>query len=419
MTGGPPEPGSLSRRRFLTGGAAAVGGAAAAGAGFALGRATVPPPPEPVPPPQDAVGRAVEPFHGTHQAGVATAPQAVGVFVALDLVPGTDRAALVRLMRLWTTDAERLTQGQATLADGEPELATAPARLTMTVGYGPGLFDAAGLAEAKPAWLAPLPPFTIDRLEDRWSGGDLLLHVAGDDPLTVAHAQRMALRSAQPFATVRWVQRGFVRGAGVVPAGTTPRNLMGQVDGTANPPAEDFDDVVWVGAGAGTPAWLEGGTGMVLRRIRMLLHTWDALDRGQKEQVIGRRLDTGAPLTGVAERDTPDFEAVGPDGLLVIPDFAHIRLAHASSPAAGAAPGPRILRRPFSYDDGLLPDGTADLGLLFAAYAADIGTQLVPIQQRLAEADLLNTWTTPVGSAVFALPPGTQPGGWIGQTLLG
>jgi dye decolorizing peroxidase len=350
---------------------------------------------------------------------VATAPQAVGVFVALDLAPGTDRAALVRLMRLWTTDAERLTQGHPTLADGEPELATTPARLTMTVGYGPGLFDAAGLVQARPAWLAPLPPFTVDRLEDRWSGGDLLLHVGGDDPLTVAHAQRMALRSAQPFATVRWVQRGFVRGAGVVPAGTTPRNLMGQVDGTANPPAEDLDDVVWVGAGTGTPAWLEGGTGMVLRRIRMLLHTWDALDRGQKEQVIGRRLDTGAPLTGTAERDAPDFEAVGPDGLPVIPAFAHIRIAHASSAAPGASAGPRILRRPFSYDDGMLPDGTADLGLLFAAYAADIGAQLVPIQRRLAEQDLLNTWTTPVGSAVFALPPGTQPGGWLGETLLG
>jgi dye decolorizing peroxidase len=419
VTGTPAEPGSLSRRRFLTGGAAAVGGVAAAGAGFAVGRASAPVPPPPPPPPADAVGRAVEPFHGPHQAGVATGVQAVGVFVALDLAPGTDRDALVRLMRLWTTDAERLTQGRPTLADTQPELATAPARLTMTVGYGPGVFDAAGLADQRPAWLAPLPPFGIDRLEDRWSGGDLLLHLAGDDPMAVAHAQRMALRSAAAFAGVRWVQSGFVRGAGVAASGTTPRNLMGQVDGTANPPPEDFDGVVWVGPGTGAPAWLQGGTGMVLRRIRMLLDTWDALDRGQREQVIGRRLDTGAPLTGTAERDPPDFEAVGPDGLLVIPEFAHIRLANATSSAPDAPTGTRILRRPFSYDDGVLPDGSPDVGLLFAAYAADIGAQFVPIQQRLAEQDLLNTWTTPVGSAVFALPPGTEPGGWIGEPLLG
>ncbi len=416
--GTPAEAGGLSRRRFLTGGAAAVGGVAAAGAGFAVGRASVPDPSAPPPPPADAVGRAVEPFHGAHQAGVATAVQAVGVFVAFDLPPTTDRETLVRLMRLWTTDAERLTQGRPTLADTQPQLATAPARLTMTVGYGPGLFDAAGLVDQRPDWLAPLPPFEIDRLEDRWSGGDLLLHLASDDPLTVAHAQRMALRSAASFATVRWVQRGFVRGAGVDPPGTTPRNLMGQVDGTANPPPDDLDDVVWVGAGSG-PGWLEGGTGMVLRRIRMQLDTWDALDRGQQEQVIGRRLDTGAPLTGTEERDPPDFDAVGPDGLLVIPEFAHIRLAHAPSGASAPPSGTRILRRPFSYDDGVLADGSPDVGLLFAAYAADVRAQFVPIQRRLAEQDLLNTWTTPVGSAVFAVPPGCAPGEYLGQALLG
>jgi dye decolorizing peroxidase len=346
---------------------------------------------------------------------VVTPLQAVGVFVALDLLPGVGRAELVRLMRLWTTDAERLTQGQPTLADSEPELAEAPARLTVTVGFGPGLLEAAGVGDQRPDWLAPLPPFPVDRLEDRWSGGDLLVLVAGDDPLGVAHARRMVLRSAAPFATVRWVQSGFTRGAGVVPQGTTARNLMGQVDGTANPTGRDRDAVVWVRAGDGAPDWLEGGTGLVLRRIRMLLHTWDALDRDQKEQVIGRRLDSGAPLTGSVETDAPDFAAVGPDGLLVIPEFAHIRLAHAGTNGTDA----RILRRPFSYDDGVLADGTADAGLLFAAYAANVATQVVPLQQKLAEADLLNTWTVPVGSAVFAVPPGCEPGGWLGETLLG
>jgi dye decolorizing peroxidase len=357
---------------------------------------------------------AVEAFHGPHQAGVLTAPQALGVFVALDLLPGTGREGLVRLLRLWTTDAERLTQGQPTLADSEPELAAAPARLTVTVGFGPRVLEAAGLGDQRPGWLAPLPPFAVDRLEERWSGGDLLLLVGGDDPLAVAHARRMLVRSASSFAGVRWVQSGFTRGAGVMPAGTTPRNLMGQVDGTANPTGEQRDEVVWAAPGDGNPAWLHGGTGLVLRRIRMLLHTWDSLDRGQKEQVIGRRLDTGAPLTGTVETDAPDFEAVGRDGLLVIPEFAHIRLAH-----AGTGSPLRILRRPWSYDDGVLPDGTADAGLLFAAYAADPASQLVPLQQRLADADLLNTWTVPVGSAVFAVPPGCRAGGWLGETLLG
>ena len=78
----------------------------------------------------------------------------------------------------------------------------------------------------------------------------------------------------------------------------------------------------------------------------------------------------------------------------------------------------RIFRRAYNYDDGLSEDGVADSGLLFASYQADVDRQFLPIQRRLAEADLLNDWTTPIGSAVFAIPPGCREGGWIGETLL-
>jgi dye decolorizing peroxidase len=43
--------------------------------------------------------------------------------------------------------------------------------------------------------------------------------------------------------------------------------------------------------------------------------------------------------------------------------------------------------------------------------------QFVPVQQRLADLDLLNEWTTPIGSTVFAMPPGTESGEFIGATL--
>jgi dye decolorizing peroxidase len=71
-----------------------------------------------------------------------------------------------------------------------------------------------------------------------------------------------------------------------------------------------------------------------------------------------------------------------------------------------------------NYDDGIHADGRTNAGLLFAAYMANIETQYVPVQQRLSDLDLLNTWTTPLGSAVFALPPGCQAGGYIGEGLL-
>ena len=60
-----------------------------------------------------------------------------------------------------------------------------------------------------------------------------------------------------------------------------------------------------------------------------------------------------------------------------------------------------------------------DAGLMFASYQADIERQYKPIQKRLAEGDLLNEWTFPVGSTVWAIPPGASEGGYIGETLFG
>ncbi|GAA2868419.1 Dyp-type peroxidase [Streptosporangium fragile] len=356
-------------------------------------------------------GAATEPFHGAHQAGIATTPQTHGVFVGLDLLPGTGREAIARMMRLLTDDARRLTQGRPALADTEPELAALPSRLTVTFGFGPGLFAAAELEDRRPEAVAPLPPFAIDRLRKEWSGGDLLLQICADDALTLAHALRMTVKDARSFARVRWTQRGFRRSPQTQAPGLTQRNVMGQLDGTVNPRpgTPDFDRAVWVSDG---PEWLRGGTTLVLRRIRAEMETWDAADTVAKEFTVGRRLDTGAPLTGQHEHDEPDFGKLDAVGFPVISEQAHIRRARVTDP------GMRIYRRVYNYDEGLTERGHADSGLLFASYQADIARQFIPVQRRLAEADLLNEWTTPIGSAVFAVPPGCSADGWIGETLL-
>ena len=391
-----PSSGPWSRRRFLTVGAAGLGGAAVAATGLTLAQREQETP-------SATTAPAPVAFRGVHQAGIATPQQQAAVFAAFDLpasaTAAATRDALGRLMRLWTDDIERLMEGRAPLGDTEPELAAQPAGLTATVGLGPRVFEALGRPDARPPGLVDLPAFGIDRLEERWSGGDVLLLIGSDDRMAVAHALRVLTKDARPFAAPRWVQRGFL------PSGEgTPRNLMGQVDGTANPTEAQFDAAVWASQG---PAWHIGGTTLVLRRIRMDLDGWDLMGRPEREQVIGRRLDNGAPLTGGSERDAPDLDALGPGGLPVIPSFAHIRL---SAPGDGV---PRMLRRGYSYDDG-----PGDSGLLFAAYQADIGTQFLPVQQRLAQHDLLNRWTTPMGSAVFALAPGCPPGRWLCDTLV-
>lgn len=403
----------LSRRHLLLGGAAAgVGAASAVGIDLATRPARIPPQTAPVASgtaaPADGTGTVA--FYGAHQAGVETRPQASVTLIALDLLAGTDAAALRRMMRVLTHDAARLTQGVAALADAEPELAVAPARLTVTFGFGPGLVARAG--GTVPSWLRPLPAFGIDRLDAAWNDGDLLLQIAADDPVTVAHATRMLLKDSRSFTTVRWRQTGFRRSPAAEKPGTTMRNLFGQVDGTVNLLAgtDDFESLVW--GDADNPAWLHGGTGFVLRRIRMNLDKWDGLDRAGREASVGRTLATGAPLTGSQETDEPDFAATTAIGFPVIPEFSHLRRARSENTAQ------RILRRGYNYDDTPARGSVSESGLLFVAFQADVDAQFVPIQRRLDELDLLNQWTTPIGSAVFAIPPGCGPDGYIGDTLL-
>ena len=406
--GNTPTPGSgLRRRDRLVGGAAAgVGALGAAGAQLA-GTAA---PRMQVASEDGANGARTVPFYADRQAGVGTAAQAHGVFVALDLKTGTTPERLKSLLKLLSDDAANLTQGKPALADTEGELAVRPARLTVTFGFGPGLFRVLG-PERVQAGPLDLPAFSIDKLVPELSGGDLLLQICADDPLTVAHAQRMLLKDSRSFTTVRWVQSGFRRAYGTEQSGTTMRNLFGQVDGTSNPApgSAEFERVVY--GDDSMPAWTPNGTSLVIRRISMNLDKWDELDKSGREEAVGRRLANGAPLTGKSEHDEPDFAAVTPVGFPVIADFSHLRRARPEDSSQ------RIFRRAFNYDSVPGPGGVSDSGLIFASYQADVQRQFVPIQRRLDELDLLNLWTTPVGSAVFAIPPGCAPGGFVGDGL--
>lgn len=349
-------------------------------------------------------------FHGAHQAGIVTTPQAHGLFIAFDLTETADRGAIESILRLWTADASRLTAGRPALADTEPDLAGGPAGLTVTVGFGPRLFTIGGVESAKPTSLRALPNFKIDSLESRWSGGDLLLQICGDDLTSCTHAARVLTKNVRRLARIRWSQRGYRYARGSQPRGTTMRNIMGQLDGTANPAVDEAGDLIW--DDGGEHAWFAGGTTVVIRRIRAELDTWDEIDRAGRELAIGRRIGTGAPLTGTAEHDEPDFAATV-NGITVIPANAHIARAHHRNSRE------RFLRRAYNYDDPPIDDSVSNSGLIFTAYQRDIAEQFLPVQQRLAEADALNTWTTPVGSAVFAIPPGVAPGHYIGHTLFG
>ncbi|WP_351230652.1 iron uptake transporter deferrochelatase/peroxidase subunit [Streptomyces sp. NPDC002133] len=403
----------ISRRRLLgTVGAAGATGLVLGAAGGAGVRAAVADEPATA---LTTVGSAAESFHGDHQAGITTATQSRGHLIAFDLAHGAGLKEAVALMRRWSATASRLMAGEPA-GDGDTGVAldAGPSLLTITFGFGRTFFDRTGLAAQRPAELDPLPAFSSDQLDPRRSNGDLWVQIGANDALVAFHALRAIQKDAGEAARVRWQMNGFNRSPGATAQPMTARNLMGQIDGTRNPkPSEpDFDRRIFVPA-TGQPAWMAGGSYAVVRRIRMLLDDWEQLSLTQQERVIGRRKSDGAPLTGGSETTELDLDRTGPDGKLIIPDNAHARIS-APEQNGGAA----MLRRPYSFHDGIAGDGTPDAGLLFICWQADPLKGFVPVQRKLDRGDALSTFIRHEASGLFAVPGGPRKGEYVGQRLL-
>lgn len=376
----------------------------------------------------DASAETRIPFYGPHQAGIAT-PAPEFLSLATFDVESDSLDQLRELLQGWTAAAASLTRGERYEPAGASEAAAptdpgeavglGPAALTLTFGFGPsvlgaGRSDRLGLGGRRPAALKPLPPFKGDSLDSPLSDGDLCVQACAEDPQVAFHAIHVLTRIASGTASLRWVQEGFGRTASTSRDQPTPRNLMGFKDGTSNIRGEDaeaMDEHVWVQPGDG-PAWMEGGSYLVARRIKILLDVWDETSLEGQERAIGRKKVSGAPLGAGDEFDQLDLEARR-GGEPVIAADAHVRL---SSPEENS--GIRILRRGYSFSEPPEPgSGQLDAGLFFISFQRDPHRQFVPLQRRLAELDALNRHILHTGSALFACPPGVEPGGFIGEGL--
>lgn len=344
------------------------------------------------------------------QSGVTTWPGGHAHWVGFDLPGRARRDDLRRALVLLDEAGRRFVTGRLPLPDVATELAADPGAVAIAVGVGPAVFDLPGMRATPPDGFAPVPKLAIDRFEKPWGQSDLMVQVDADNPLTVSHVATQLVLALKGTATPRWQQCGFHAGARPGDRGIT-RNLFGQLDGQEQPDVAGADsDRVWNPASARTP-WLEGTTSMVIRRIRMDVDVWQSLDRTAQENAVGRRLSDGAPLTGGSPADPVDLDAKDSLGFTVVNPAAHVARARRTTPEE------RILRRPYNYETPR-DDGTSDRGLVFVAFCANVARQYVPIQRRLAEADLLNRWTTPIGSAVYLLPAAPRPGQYLAQTLL-
>ncbi len=411
----------VTRRQLIAaGGGGALG--LALGGGYAFGHS------------QGAHGQRSDqqdtvPFHGAHQAGIATPAQDRLVFGAFDLTAET-AGELRELLRAWTAAALAMTAGrtvgaipgppQAPPVDTGEAVGLPASQLTITFGLGASVFvrdgnDRYGLADRRPALLTPLGPLPGEQLEAQISDGDICVQACANDPQVAFHAVRNLARLGRGAAVLRWAQLGFGRTSSTTSEQVTLRNLQGFKDGTNNlhgDDAQQMREFVWIGPQE-PQRWFRDGTYMVTRRIRMFIEAWDRDELSDQERVIGRFKASGAPLTGHHEHDTVDLRARSADGELVIPASAHIRLAAPSSNG-----GQRILRRGYSFTDGIDPiTGELDAGLFFICFQRDPHRQFAAIQRRLGASDGLDEYIQHRSSALFAIPAGVRPGGFIAQEL--
>ena len=424
-----PEAPAPARRSFLRGlaggvaGGVIAGGAAGAAAGYAY-RGT------PADPAAAANEASVDgllppvPFHGKYQAGIVPKPSRATAVVSFNAT-AESRADLVDLFQTVTDRARFLTAGGTppVVGIGGPPSdsgvlgpTVTPNGLTVTFGVGSTLFDGRyGLASRQPAHLVPMPSFPNDNLDQAQCGGDLILQLSAGNSDTVVHALRDIAKNTRGGMQANWRIDGFASPAR--PSGTVPRNLLGFMDGIANPSVTSrttMDSLVWVEPGAARePAWTADGSYFVVRLIRMFVEFWDRVDVGEQETMIGRRRPSGFPLDGNSIFATPDY-ANDPTGD-VVPLTAHIRLANPRTPQTAPS---QILRRGWNYDRGIDEVGNLDMGLIFTCFQQDIERQFAAVQTRLVGEPLVDYISPFGGGYFFALPGVTGPSDYYGRAML-
>jgi deferrochelatase/peroxidase EfeB len=363
-------------------------------------------------------------FYGEHQSGITTPPQGHLAFATFEVVTSR-RHELQSLLAEWGDAAKRFMAGLslATTYDASfpPEdtgeaVGLGAARLSVTFGYGPSLFDHRfGLRSRRPAVLYDLPPFHGDDLQPAFTGGDLCIQACADDPQVAFHAVRNLAQLGSGVVVMKSLQLGSGRTSATGADQGSTRNLLGFRDGTNNIRANDRNLLKkWVFVHRDDDQrWMGGGTYLVIRRIRTNLATWSSIPLSAQEQVIGRKRGSGAPLTGAHEHDTPKFNELDAHGFPVIALDAHVRVA---SPHTNG--GMHLLRRGYNYVDGIDPTtGMVEAGLLFICFQRNPVTQFTALQGDLARGDALSRYIVHRGSGVFACPPGLARGEHLGASL--
>jgi deferrochelatase/peroxidase EfeB len=285
--------------------------------------------------------------------------------------------------------------------------------LTVTVGLGPGAFEALGVAQnARPQDLQPIPWAQLgDDPKVTAENGDLVLQVCADDPYMAEHVVRRVEEELGDHLHLVWVLQGdqrYTSRAGRV-SRHEARALIGFLDGTANlDPRKSADDAALIfvdpdkvgqypkvppsgtpGYGpqnqpsfppdlrqppATEPGWTRGGSYLVVRASVQNIHGWDRATLGEQEAAVGRFKVSGASLdlSDDPERlkETPNFAAHPEDEHVAI--AAHIRKVNPRGAGTDDA-ARRVFRRGYPLIHPA--PGELQRGLVFVCFARSLSTQ--------------------------------------------
>lgn len=360
-------------------------------------------------------------FAAQHQQGVLVPPAAAGMVAAFDVIEG---ASLAEVFEALSAEIARLMAGTASVPTDDflPPVDSgaigsegSTAGVAITVAVGSSLFDTRfGLRELRPTELVEMPRFRNDsQIRRQLSHGDLAVTISAPNHQVAAFALQQLVRVTARKLQLRWVQDGYNQLLATSPdQPSQTRNLMGFREGSSNLDTSDataMTEHVWVQRGDDEPDWAVGGSYQAVRIIRMLIEFWATAALVRQEQIFGRHRDSGAPLGQLAETDVPSFVDDPSDD--TIPLRSHIRLANPRTPNIG-----RMLRRGFSYTNGVDLNGNLDQGLLFLAYQRSFNQSFLAAQTRL-DGEPLEDYVRPVGGGLFFVVPGPGDDGLLGRGL--
>lgn len=163
------------------------------------------------------------------------------------------------------------------------------ASLACTVGVGSEAWDRV-FGPARPAELHPFPPVTGARHTAIATPGDLLFHIRSDRRDFCYELERQLLDALSGAVDVADETVGFRY--------FDTRDLLGFVDGTANPVGPSLKEASLVGD---EDEQFSGGAYVVVQKYLHPLEMWAALTTEQQEAIMGRRKADNTELDDAAE----------------------------------------------------------------------------------------------------------------------